>query len=145
MKGVNGFICQRIETGARLLETRELNFGCHKNWKTYCLAEKLLHSQEWILTSRGTYWHTNLFRIKDILDHSVTIHYIIWVTFVKLFNSLFYYMINYLFMLVFYSFLYMLICFRTLQMERLELNIPLISACLQDQECPRSMCQPITV
>jgi len=38
-----------------------------------------------------------------------------------------------------------LICFRTLQIERLELNIPLISSCLQDQECPRSMCQPLTV
>jgi hypothetical protein len=34
----------------------------------------------------------------------------------------------------------MLICFRTLQMERLELNSPLTSACLQDQEFPRSMC-----
>jgi len=30
-------------------------------------------------------------------------------------------------------------------MDRLELNVPLITACLQDQECPRSMFQPITV
>jgi hypothetical protein len=39
---MNGFICERIETSARLLETRELTFGYHKNWKNYCLAEKLL-------------------------------------------------------------------------------------------------------
>ena len=55
MNGVNGFICQRIETSVRLLETRELNFGDHKNWKNCCIAEKLLHSQEWSLTSSGTY------------------------------------------------------------------------------------------
>ena len=48
-------------------------------------------------------------------------------------------MLIYLFVLDFYLTLYMLICFRTLQIERLELNIPLIIACLQDQECPRSM------
>ena len=39
----------------------------------------------------------------------------------------------------------MLIFFRTLQMDRLELKFPLIKACLQDLECPPSMCQPITV
>jgi len=54
-------------------------------------------------------------------------------------------MIVYLFVLDFYLILHMLICFRTLQMERFKLNIPFISACLQDQECPRSMYQPITV
>ena len=144
-EGVNGFICQRKETGARLLETRELTFGYHKNWQNYCLAEKMHHTSERILTYRGTYWHTYILTIEDTLDHSVTIHFIIyWVTFANLLNSLFYYMSIYLFMLVFYSILDMLICFRTLQ-ERLKLNIPLISACLQDQECPRSMCQPITV
>jgi len=51
-------------------------------------------------------------------------------------NYLFYYMLIYLFVLFFYLILYMLICFRTLQMERLELNIPFISPCLQNQECP---------
>ena len=54
-------------------------------------------------------------------------------------------MIIYLFVLDIYLILYMLISFRTLQMDRLELNFPLISACLQDQECPPSICQPITV
>ena len=39
----------------------------------------------------------------------------------------------------------MLICFRTLPMDRPELNIPLIKTYLQSQECPRPICQPITV
>ena len=39
----------------------------------------------------------------------------------------------------------MLTCFTTLQIGRLELNFPLISTFLQQQECPLSMCQPITV
>jgi hypothetical protein len=83
VKWVNGFICQRTDTSARLLEAQELTFGCHKNWKNY--------------------WHTNLFRIKDILDYSVIIHCIIyWVIFANLFNSLFYYMIIYLFALDIY-------------------------------------------
>jgi len=71
MNGVNGFICQRIETSVRLLETRELNFGDHKNWKNCCIAEKLLHSQEWSLTSSGTYWYIKIVKIKDLLYHSV--------------------------------------------------------------------------
>ena len=106
----------------------------------------MLHSLERILTSSGTYWHTNVCRITDMLDHSVTIHCnIYWVIFTKLFNYIFYYMIICLFALHFYLILYMLICFRTLKMYRLELNIPLIKTYLQNQECLRSMCQPICV
>jgi len=39
----------------------------------------------------------------------------------------------------------MSICLRTLQMDRIELNFPLIKEYLEDQECSRSMCQLITV
>ena len=146
VKALNGFISQRIETSGRLLEARELTFGDNKKWKNYFLAEKLLHSLERIVTSRGTYWHTNLFRIKDILDHSVTKHFVIyWVIFANMFNSLFYYMFIYFFVLDIYLILYMLICFRTPQMDRPEVNIPLIKTHLQGQECPTSMCQPIFV
>jgi hypothetical protein len=144
VKKLNGFACQRMETSTRRLEARELTFWYDQNWQNNWLAEKLHHFLERILTSRGTYWHTNLLRIKNILDHSVTINLIIyWVTFAKFFHFLLH---DYLFVVLdFYVILYMLICFRTLQMDRLEVNIHLISACLQDQECPRFICQPITV
>ena len=146
MKALIGFIFQWLETSARLLGARELTVWYDKNWQTYWLAVKLVHSPQRILTSSGTYWHTDLFIIKDIVEHSVTIHFIIyWVIFAKLFNSLFYYIFIYLFVSDFYLILYMLICFRTLQMDQPELNFPLISACQQDQECPRFICQPITV
>jgi len=46
MKTLNGFICQRTETSAKLLEARELTFGYKKKWKNYCLAEKLLTLQK---------------------------------------------------------------------------------------------------
>jgi len=41
--------------------------GYHKNWKNYCIAEMLLHSQEEIQKSTGSCWHTKLFRIKKYL------------------------------------------------------------------------------
>jgi len=146
MKALNGFIRQRIDTSARLLEARKITFGYPKNCQNYWHAEKLVHSAERILTSSGTYWHTDLFIIKDILDHSVTVHFIIyWVTFANLFNSLFYYMIIYYFVINFYLILYMSVCFRTPKMERIEMNNSLIIACLQDQEWAPSKCQPINV
>jgi len=131
------FHLSKTDTSARFLKARPLTSEYQKSWQNCWLAEKLLHSPDRILKSSGVYWHTDVFILKDILDHSVNIHFIIyWFIFVNLFNSLIYFKIIHLFVLKFYLILYMSICFTTLQMERLELNIPLISTCLQDQECP---------
>ena len=100
---------------ARLLVAQELTVWYDKNWQNYWVPEKLLHSPRRILTSSGTYWHTDLFITKDIVDHSVTIYFIIyWVTFANFFNSLFYYMIICLFVLNIYLIIYVLICFKTM-------------------------------
>ena len=41
VKALNGFICQSIDTSARLLEARKITFGYPKNWQNYWQAEKL--------------------------------------------------------------------------------------------------------
>jgi len=55
MMELSGFIRQRMETIARILEARELTLWYDQNWQKNSLDEKLHHSLERILTSSRTY------------------------------------------------------------------------------------------